>query len=426
MTRHIAIIGAGPAGLSFAKLLAGQPGIRTTVFEALPQVGGKSFTLRKGSTLIEMGTCYATHSHRIVLRWMREHGMTFKGLGEQIFDGGDVIDYIRRGGGSPLIMQVAVYLNARRGLLKRLRSGTPSTQTLQEAAMPVSDWLEVRRLHKIRRVMERALSSIAYGFLEELATVQALTWVDAELLASGLTKQLKMPVEGWGPFWERLAATMDVRTSTPVTGVERSDTDVVIHTPEGAQRFDEVACAIPFDDFCRLLPPAALSADERFIRDAVHYGGYTTTLLAAQDWFTGYHVEAYSAPIRPGAVKGELLSARLEGFEPDHGGHLYVTGQYSGDCTDKELRDILNADIAAKGARVITLHLQTRWRYMAHYNPDAIRTGLFARLTRVQGQRHTWYSGSAWSHEAVSHVVNHNARLIPQIVSNNRLQPKAA
>lgn len=414
MTR-LAIVGGGPAGLSLARLLTERGHKDITVFEALGEVGGKSFTVVRGQTLVEMGTCYATYSHRVVLRWMRELAIPLKRLGQQVFDDGDFIAYVHAGSGAPVSVQAIRFLMARRSLLNRLRRLPPSRDALLEAALPVSEWLKQRRLGKIERLMERALSSIAYGFLDEVATIHALRWVDPELIASGLTNQLRMPVEGWAPFWARLAGTLDVRLSTPVTRIERRPGGVRIETPEGAEAFDAVVCAIPFDDFTRLTD--TMTPDEEFVRAGVTYGGYTTTIAAVEDWFTGHHVEAYSEPIRQAAQKGRLLSARLEGHEPELGGHLYLTGQYSGDYTPAELRDILVSDITARGGRVTNIILQKLWKYMAFYKAEAIEAGLLARLERMQGEMRTFYSGAAWSHEAVSHIVNYNrARLVPCIL----------
>ena len=51
--KTVGIIGGGPAGLSMARMLRDAGQVDATVFEALPQVGGKSFTFYHGDNVDE-------------------------------------------------------------------------------------------------------------------------------------------------------------------------------------------------------------------------------------------------------------------------------------------------------------------------------------------------------------------------------------
>jgi len=410
---RLAIIGGGPAGLSLAKILQDNGTVETTVFEAAPQVGGKSLTVRPGNSPIEMGTCYLTASHRRVLRWMHEEKIELRPLGEQIFDGADVIKYIRRGDGPAMPIQVINYLRDRGALLKRMEQLSPPQDALNEAAMPVREWLERRGLGKMVRLMQRAVSSIGYGCLERIPTFQALRWVDRELIVSGMLKQLKMPTQGWTPFWETLSRDFDLRLNAGVDRISRLANGVIVHHGDRSERFDAVACAIPVDDFVELLDVA--SELEQEISSAMVWGGYAITLLAAENWFTDQPVEAWSDAIVPGAPAGRILSARYEGYEPDLGGHLYIAAQYGKGFAPSELVEILQGEVARFDARITNVIMHRTWKYMATYAPHAIRSGLLAKMRAVQGQNATFFTGAAFSHEAVSHIVEFNAELAAQI-----------
>ncbi|HAE27779.1 MAG TPA: amine oxidase, partial [Hyphomonas adhaerens] len=65
--KRIAILGAGPAGLTIARLLMEQSDHSVTLFEKTHRVGGKSLSVRQGEDLIEFGTCYTILSHRRVM-----------------------------------------------------------------------------------------------------------------------------------------------------------------------------------------------------------------------------------------------------------------------------------------------------------------------------------------------------------------------
>ncbi|WP_169332242.1 FAD-dependent oxidoreductase [Henriciella marina] len=410
MAQRIAIVGGGPAGLSLARLLREQTNATITVFEAAPRPGGKSFSFLQGDAVVEMGTCYTTRAHRIVLAWMKETGINLKPLREQSFDGEDFLDYVKRGDGSALPFQILSFLAARRSLMARLSRTPVSKATRQEAAQTTADWLRARNLHKIERFMYRSMTNLGYGFVDETPIVQAMRWNDFDLILTGLLKQLKMPVEGWTAFWERIAKALDVRTNTPIAHIERNESGARLTTASGdVFEADQLVCAIAIDDFAKLLDVPL--PEEEFAASAMDWNGYTTTLVATPEKFTDMDVTAWSRALVPGARTGQMMSARYDGYEPDLGGHLYLTGQLSGAYSDDELEELLREEITREGGEVTNIILQRTWKYFARYKSEAVREGLLTRLEEMQGQRATWYTGSAFSHEAVSNIVNFNAGL---------------
>lgn len=408
--KSVGIIGGGPAGLSIARMLKETGQFTPVVFEALGEVGGKSFTYYHGENVVEMGTCYATFSHKITNKWMADLRMPMSHLGEQRFDGDDFMKFVKSGSGPALPVQVMRYWTDKLKLEAALQKDTPSEAALAEAAMPIQDWLRERHLGKIENFMLRSTTNIAYGFIDEVPTVQALRWNDMKLIVTGLFKQLKMPVEGWAEFWRRIARDLDVRLNSRVSGVDRSaDRPVVTLDTGETQVFDLIVCAVPLDEFNKMTEPTPM---EEAAAAAVEWNGYTTTLFAAENWFNDVHVEAFREAVVPGAQRGQMLSARRDGYEAELGGDLYLAGQLTGDFTGAELEELLRADVAKHGGRVTNLILQKRWKYFAQYSPDAVRDGLLTDLRTMQGEKSTWYTGAIFSHEAVSHIVNFNAGLV--------------
>ena len=94
------------------------------------------------------------------------------------------------------------------------------------------------------------------------------------------------------------------------------------------------------------------------------------------------------------------------------GGRLYVTGQFSDGLSSDELREILFADAALHGFTINNVVFQKTWQYFPQYRPEAVATGLFGDLRRVQGQNNTWFSGSTFSHELVSSVVSRSETVV--------------
>ena len=412
--KRIAILGAGPAGLTFARLLMEQSAHSVTLFEKSHRVGGKSLSVRQGEDLIEFGTCYTIMSHRRVMEWMREEGITIQQIVPHKIDGIPARDFFNSGSGAPLAIQGIRYVIARRNLLKKLESDTPAQAALDEAATPAVEWLRARNLGKIEKMMMRTVTGMGYGDLQTVPILHAMRWVDMDLILSGTLNKIYMPAEGWSEFWERLAQNMDVRLEAHVRHIERSAKGHRIVLADGTEEsFDALICAMPVDRFSALLEP---TESERIVGDAIHWGGFATTLISSEDWFEE-QIEYYSETCLPGVEPGLLMSARREGYDAGLGGHLYIANQLPGDYTGPELVEILREEVTKRGASINAVIQQEVWEYFPEYAADAIRKGLVARMRQMQGERGTWYTGATFSHESVANICIHNEALVPKLLA---------
>lgn len=401
-TLKIAIIGAGPAGLSAAHFLM-QLGIRATVFEANDRIGGKSFSILNGDNLNEMGTCYTTRSHTMIKGWMKDNGITLKRLGEARFDGEPVVNYVKHGPGAPLPLQVLRFIRKAASLRKAIKARPDDPDVMKEASLSTIEWVRALNIPKIERAMHRIQTTQGYGFVDKATIGQTVQWCDLQYVLSGVLNDLHMPEQGWTTFWQRFASSFDVRLGTPVLGLDRSGPKPVIHTREGEHVFDGVLSTIPMQLFTSIAKATEL---EQRVADSIAWQTYTTTLLASNDWFTGHQVIGYSRASKDSSLQGAILGGRAEGESADLGGRLYVTGQFSESLTPEELREILYADATHLGFTINNVILQKSWQYFPQYKAEAVAHGLFGDLLRVQGHNRTWFSGSTFSHELVSSVVS--------------------
>ena len=80
------ILGAGPAGLTMAKMLRDR-GIKDVILlEASSKVGGKCLSSEIGDHIVEFGTCYAIWSHKYILKQMKKLGIKRNYLRAQRID----------------------------------------------------------------------------------------------------------------------------------------------------------------------------------------------------------------------------------------------------------------------------------------------------------------------------------------------------
>jgi len=410
---RVAVVGGGPAGLSIAKFLS-DAGMSCKVFEAEARVGGKSETLQIGDHMVEMGTSYTTLEHRIVKKWLRGYGQPLEDLGEARFDGARVVDFVKKGGGQSLPVQSIKFMRHLGRLRSRLQELSPSEETLEEASMTTLDWVRRLNLPKIELALYRLQTAQGYGRLDETAIGQTAIWCTPKFIASGVLNKLNMPSEGWSRLWSRIAEEFEVELNSNITQIVRGEDGVDVIQPGRSERFDMIVCAIPVDQFAALTLPTGA---ERHVSDNVHWTSYTTSLVAADNWFTDHRVSGLSAALAPGAEGGKMIGGRYEGYEADLGGHLYVTGQVSDDLTLAELTEILDADIAGQGAQMKSVITQRSWRYFPRYEPEAVKAGLLDMLRDMQGQQRTWYTGATFSHELISSIVQFNAQLSADIIA---------
>ena len=412
--KNVAVAGGGPAGLSIAKLLQDARLANVTVFEGQERLGGKSMTVRFAGATHEMGTCYSTIAHRLTNRWMREMGVRQAPLGQQMVDGVPLMQFVKSGPGQPLAVEALRFLSLWRRHQEAVRKLPGHPQVRDECAMTIGEWLDRHKLVRIRRFMLRALTNMGYGFLDEVTTLQALRWCTPELILSGALGQVKMPLDGWQPFWERLAQGLDVRLSDRVLGVERRNQGVALTTNSGEHKFDHVILTVAPDEAAKIM---RLSADETAASEALDWGTYVTTLCEVDDWFDAHEAEAYSATLEPGAERGQMMSARRlpkakAAAAAQSANKIYLSGQYGGHLTGAQLEQRLAKDIGVRGAKLRNVILQKQWKYFPRYRPEAVRQGLVTRMNALQGQGGVWWSGSAFSHEAVSNIVSFNQNLV--------------
>lgn len=408
----VAVIGGGPGGLSAAQFIR-EAGHQAVVFEKDNRIGGKSFSFSTGDAFNEMGTCYTTRQHVIVKRWMKQHGIHLRRLGEARYDDAPVVDYVKKGAGAPLAVQALKFVTEAGRLRRRIAEAPSDPAVLAEASMTVDAWLARLALPKLDLAMHRILPAQGYGYAQEVTIGQTVQWCDFDLLISGVLNDMHMPVEGWSEFWNRFATRFDIRLEARIEQIERRDNSVIVVSGDGRERFDALVSTLPMDEFARLtdLLPA-----EQAILDGVEWQNYTTTLVSSKNWFTGAQVHGYSRACKDPSLRGAMLGSRREGDVMEDGARLYVTGQFSNGLTPPELREILLADIERLGVTVETVIYARTWKYFPQYRADAVADGLFTAMREAQGGKRTWFSGATFSHELVSSVVERSRLSVRDLV----------
>ncbi|MDP2315773.1 MAG: FAD-dependent oxidoreductase [Pseudomonadota bacterium] len=439
MSPRIGIVGAGPGGLSLARLLSDQGHADVTLLERSERVGGKSLTVTHEGLGHELGTCYLGTGYTTVRKWMeqasiREHALPRQVIELEHGERTTFEDYVLGGAGRiGAAAQIARYV--RDWILFHdweLRGapddaiGTNGRLMREEVADSFLDWLRARDLDVVARFALRSMTVMGYGATDRVPALYGLRWNMPSLLWAAVTTQIAEPAPGWSALWTHLAYDLDVRLGTTITSVERRQGGFEVHTDRGPFSFDHLVLTTPLDEAAAWFPfdavdRAALPVDGETLR----WGEMVSTLIDAGGWFRDSDTRCWEARAKdgPSVARGQVLGARRTGDKtgvakarsrtrPD----VYVTYQYgSPDRSDADLLATLHADLAAEGATVNTVLRQCRWRYSPQYTPEAIRGGAVARFERHQGRGNLWISGATASHEAVDNIVDANERLVERM-----------
>ena len=169
-----------------------------------------------------------------------------------------------------------------------------------------------------------------------------------------------------------------VRLSSPVHSIRRDDDGVLVGTPAGDERFDQVVLACHADDALALLGDAG--AEERQILGAIEY----------QDNDTVLHTDARLLPRRRAAWAAW---------------NAYVPAEPEALCTVSYCMNLLQS-LDSPEPFVVTLNRSqdidpakviARMRYRHPiYNHASVAAQ--KRRQEINGQRNTWFAGAAWGH----------------------------
>lgn len=406
------ILGGGPAGLTMARMLKDRGVKDVTILEASGKVGGKCLSSEIGDHVVEFGTCYAIWSHRYVLKQMKKLGIRRNYLKAQRIDDQELLDYIKSGTGPAFPLQALKYAWLRWRLMARANRGDPAVNAV--LSMPTSEWLQSQNLGKIENMMHRVVTSIGYGYLDRVPLVHAMRWVDIDMLITGLIKFTVMPEGGWQHFWNRFGESLDVRLNQKAVRVKRLEDGVEILTDDGvAYQADYLVNTIPLDEFSRL---TEITEAEAKVSEAIHWAGYTTTLVSVASWEHTAPVNSWSDTCANDAKDGQLLFSRYE-CDDENGRVLFSVGQSSAAYQPDELTELAVFSAQERGAVDPRIVQQVIWKYMPTYTSDGIRDGLLQTMIEMQGEQRTYHTGSSFSHEAVSTISTFNARLLSRAMS---------
>lgn len=436
---RIAIVGAGPAGLTSAYLLQRMGFQDVTVFEKNDRVGGKVHTSVVEGIPVDMGAIiYETgfmtylaeefdvalkHAVTSVLIQERPTGpyISTAELAESLGENRLLVEGFQYW---PRIEETYAYLNEQ-----------PASNFYADASL-YEDFSEFARKNNISALADlfRVLySTCGYGYYDEVPALYVLRpmlrWFSSENLLRYITGEsnpsLFIAINGSQEIWDLVADNLtDVRINSPVQKVSRKGSSprgmvqVEIETNNVMQieNFDHLIIACDLKEAMNFLDT---SEEELFIFEKVRHYHYITQAVnitipqfandspdIVNKWLTLFYNTFKNR-------RGHTMGVVSKNNSP-----LWVSYQIQNtpeNDTLMETQAILEGDLESQNLTADIL-LQAPWsNYFPHFVTKDLREGIYSRLETLQGSKSTFYVGGIMNFETVKDVTEFVVDLVQNV-----------
>jgi flavin-dependent amine oxidoreductase len=449
-TSRIAIVGAGPAGLSTAWFLAKDGFHNVTVLEKLGRVGGLCKSLTVNGMSYDLGANYVTWGYQETLAIASEVGATtyaempytsidlasdrksyrYRSLFEAVlnnpYTGAKVSLF-------SFVLAAVRYLTIR----SRLRDVIDIPNYLDrihehpELCASFEDWLAAHRLMPLATLFQFPITIMGYGQLNEITAAYALRYMSLRTFLPMIFD--RPPVswivgnwprrfnDGFQRLWERVAWRTDVRLNVNITQVTRSPEGIRITMEYPEQHLNEMRFVQITEDYDYLVLACPLTQDvfdslglspntsEQTVIEAIHVNPYCMTTF----WVDTMEMPKPIAPILPLPKPGTPLAVARQFQDKGNMFTQFYTRPTSGQSEHQVTAAVKSLTTLLGGAID-----ESRWHtfddftYFQHFTPDQIKKGIYSRLALMQGNDTTFYVGGATDFELVEPIVAHSKYLV--------------
>lgn len=431
---RIAIIGAGPAGMSAAWFLK-QNGYRhVRVFEKIERVGGKCLSFDYEGRQFDMAAHEMLAGYGDVMDIATALKVPTTGYQNVlVYDRGSrrYMDMLAatQSGGYGKLQVVWASLRYTWMLLTQFRKfsrpGSGFASAPPELLQPLASWLKQRRLEALQETILFVMKVQGFGRLDQIPAAyfvkfQGLgNWLSNVLHVAGLVQSWpRVFKHGFQSLWEAVAREVDVQLNTEISAVHRRPgargnvIEVEIEFADGRPReqFDQLILACPLD----LATLAGLGLDlgtqETRLLEKVCYVEFVTTACRAEGIPAGV---VGTIPLPPmldytGYIKIYDDSDMTIFF------NLSPSEGYDKAKIVDRIREQVEKlpEYKGKRARLVEKRSQHGWRYFPHVSLTDFSAGFYDQLESLQGFQQTFYNSSLLGFETVGNTVAYSRGLV--------------
>jgi hypothetical protein len=456
---RIAIIGAGPAGLSTAWYLKANGYRNVTVLERAGRVGGLCYSITENYRTYDIGANYVTMEYRETLKLARSVGakLYFESpysAMEVPPDGGptrfeDFLTTVMTDPATGRRVPMLRFMRlAMRYLWLRLKLGRvidpPSfgrvAMEAPELMVPFSQWLATHGLEPLSRLFEIPVTVMGYGHLGEIATPYVLKYIGPRTFVPMLF--FPVPVlrnlfpwpkrfrQGFQRMWEQISWGLNVRLNVRIDSIERREDGVTIRFRESDQVLDEersFPSEMAFDHLIMASPlsPAVtgrfldLTPAERELFGRIKTHTYTMFTATVTGLRLPTPVVA-TFPLTPTGTPWGVTQQFMSDGSFVTQFYLQLPGEGAvprpGEHYRQEVRQACRALVERMGGTLVSeldaWQTFDAFPYFQHVTTEDFGAGWYARLDALQGENRTCYVGGATNFELIEPIVRHSRSIV--------------
>ena len=431
---RIAIVGAGPAGMSAAWFLKRNGYEHVRVFEKIERVGGKCLTFDYEGRQFDMAAHEMLAGYGDVMDIAKALDVPTTGYQNVlVYDRGsrDYMDMLKatQAGGYGKLKIVWASLRYTWMLLTRYRKfsqpgsgfGNAPTELLQ----PLSSWIKQKRLEALTETILFVMKVQGFGRLDQIPAAyfvkfQGLrNWLSNVLHVAGLIQYWpRVFKHGFQSLWDAVAEEVDVRLNTEIRAIRRQadaggnviKVDIEFAGGAEPEQFDQVILACPIDLKTLNGLGLDLTPQETRLLEKVRYVEFVTTACSVEGVPAGV---VGTIPLPPmldytGYIKIYDDSDMTIFF------NLSPTEEYDPDEIVERIRNQVSElpDYDGKPARLKEKVSQHGWHYFPHVSLTDFSAGFYDQLESLQGFEQTYYNSSLLAFETVGNTVAYSRGLV--------------
>ncbi|WP_299005916.1 non-ribosomal peptide synthetase/type I polyketide synthase [uncultured Shewanella sp.] len=398
---RIVIVGAGVAGLMSAYTLA-QRGYRNIViYEKEQQVGGKVQSVTINNEICELGQLVIFSDYNI------KELISQLGL-KTALSSGYLLDPL----GSTVSMDYLSTVFRCVGIAQDEEINSSYLTSHPDLFEPLLSWLSRHDLLPLPDSIAYLWNGCGYGHLDEEVPLYYFLLAFKSLYHLRAIKVAKGNQELWTQLASKLIQDygVKIRLGRAIDRITRTAFNVYLHAAnQQSECYDKLIMACPIEA-CQKILDCNEPTQQLFSTFQSYH--YISTVFECHNLsddiavFSQHHKKQYVGHmvqyVQAFTDKPYYLAYQFNsimGGEP----------QFS----ERELSELLIADLQAIGATDIVIHCQKYWNnYFPVLNSEKIKTGVLTELNDLQGKHNTYFVGSYLSFELVSHTAYFSERLI--------------
>jgi hypothetical protein len=418
---RIAVVGAGPSGLSAAHTLEELGYTNVTVFEKEGAVGGKVKSLIVGDIRAELGAVFASPDYDVTLGLAAEYGVPYVKYENPRFILDD--DNVKRTFQQFLLRR---YTPAQIGAATQAYAGVLASypEIAQDGLVgissdlhkPFAQFAEEKGIVPIGELVKSLVIGFGYSYYEDLPAIYVLKlvqWLVKPTPTGPASPDYYVFPTGYQSLWTAVAGDLNVKLHTTVTKIERRSNRPIKLTSKyylspfsETREFDVVIISAPLNVVGKFLD---VTRAEKELFANVQSSRYFVTLFGAANMPLG-ETSFIHDHARPGKINHVNAWGNPGGSLPIYIGYQLVDRWISALGVTLTLAADINT---LSGGVFVSPLVQKEWdNYFPRVNQAAFDSGFFSAVDALQGQKGIYYVGGTLAFETVEHTASHARTLV--------------